>query len=663
MIQGQILTLTGWAAELGNATTPITVEIFAVQDCVNGPIPCSPWSQNSEIPLSCAFPATLLEQTPIASVAVPGNYARPDVGCTFKDQSLLNSGWITTINTAQLNAGHYYTLYAFAVDSHMAYCIGSTEFYLSPGSPPSSLNILAPNPVYTGASYQTPASNYSYALHSPSVVLAWQTAASGSVSISGSGINGSLTEPPSGVLQVVAPVGSCSWTVTGDPSGPITKSIQINPGFQVPLALTATPGYIATASGKVNNWAYSAGAWIIPYGKTVTYAATGGSGTGGISWSATGGGNGTGPTFQAATYQMGGNVVITSQSGDASYSGTSICVGFVAVSSPSLTSVYSAASTTVPGQISLGFTITDGNTYSLTAPSTYTITGPGLNYSGSGTGQQNLTLSGLPIGTNTYTITVTDPLGVSTSTTTTFTLPKIAQTVYVSPANSVIVTGQSATFTAFGGHSGYNWGGSASGTGITQTISFNTPGSYTVTASDPGNSQYLASNTGSATITVLASAPGAGSTDTLLSTTTYAFAGQNSQSYTVPAGSNYLLVKAWGGGGGYYTFSSDPTALGGNGALVGVVFNATGGENYTVTVGQGGGSNVAGSGGWPGGGNGSAGGGGLTSVYGPRGRLWAGAGGGCGLIGGSISIGGDGGTPNGATNTSWPYNGGGATPT
>ena len=112
--------------------------------------------------------------------------------------------------------------------------------------------------------------------------------------------------------------------------------------------------------------------------------------------------------------------------------------------------------------------------------------------------------------------------------------------------------------------------------------------------------------------------------DTVLSTTTCSYTG-SSQTYTVPAGTDYIIVKAWGGGGG--CGSSTP---GGDGACVQASYNVTPGQTCTVKVGGGGSASTC-NGGWPDGGAGShncAGGGGSTQVVTPCGTVHCAGGGG-----------------------------------
>ncbi len=89
----------------------------------------------------------------------------------------------------------------------------------------------------------------------------------------------------------------------------------------------------------------------------------------------------------------------------------------------------------------------------------------------------------------------------------TVTTTGLPQTVTLTPVNSTITAGNSATLTAAGGRNGYTWGASASGTGATatKTVTFPNPGTYTVTAQSPAGGNYAASNTATATIRVTTS--------------------------------------------------------------------------------------------------------------------------------------------------------------
>jgi chitodextrinase len=139
--------------------------------------------------------------------------------------------------------------------------------------------------------------------------------------------------------------------------------------------------------------------------------------------------------------------------------------------------------------------------------------------------------------------------------------------------------------------------------------------------------------------------------DPLLSLTTLRNLGVTNQSYTVPADATYVVIQAWGaGGGGCPSYPANqqsssiagPGGTGGSGGFVSAKYNVSPGDTFTITVGSGGagfianpsGGSIAGSrGGWPGGGNGTTGGGGYTRVQTPYGEIWAGGGGGAASVG------------------------------
>lgn len=205
--------------------------------------------------------------------------------------------------------------------------------------------------------------------------------------------------------------------------------------------------------------------------------------------------------------------------------------------------------------------------------------------------------------------------------------------------------------------------GPASVSGSTATITG--AGSVTIRASQPGNANFSAASDVSVSFTTGTGTPVA---DTLLSTSTFTYNGTTAQTYTVPANTDYVIIKAWGGGGGRGSRPSPMAgAGGGNGGFTTATYEAFPGEQYQVSV-AGGGSNgtvTTGAGGWPGGGNGytyGGGGGGLSVVITPRGSAWAGGGGGGGdqVVSGPALVGGSGGYPNGTAGEGF-YAGGGAT--
>jgi hypothetical protein len=75
--------------------------------------------------------------------------------------------------------------------------------------------------------------------------------------------------------------------------------------------------------------------------------------------------------------------------------------------------------------------------------------------------------------------------------------------VSVLPAMLSLTAGQSASFTASGGATGnYAWAGSAGGSGPTQVVAFHSPGTYSISVLDSGNSTYNPSATATATVSV-----------------------------------------------------------------------------------------------------------------------------------------------------------------
>jgi len=105
-----------------------------------------------------------------------------------------------------------------------------------------------------------------------------------------------------------------------------------------------------------------------------------------------------------------------------------------------------------------------------------------------------------------YSVTVYSPAGngysQSNTAVATITVTTLGQTVSIAPPSAAIYAGQSVTFTASGGNTGYVWGGSASGSGNSQTVTFPTPGTFTVTVYASASGPYAQSNLATASITV-----------------------------------------------------------------------------------------------------------------------------------------------------------------
>jgi plastocyanin len=107
-------------------------------------------------------------------------------------------------------------------------------------------------------------------------------------------------------------------------------------------------------------------------------------------------------------------------------------------------------------------------------------------------------------GSATLRATATDTGGLQASSQKPLSVAKAAQAgISIAPAAATVSPGQAVAFSVSGGATGnYAWGGSASGSGQSQTVAFPSPGTYSVTAIDAGNSNYNASAAASATVTV-----------------------------------------------------------------------------------------------------------------------------------------------------------------
>lgn len=98
----------------------------------------------------------------------------------------------------------------------------------------------------------------------------------------------------------------------------------------------------------------------------------------------------------------------------------------------------------------------------------------------------------------------TDARGLTAASTQAVAVARASQgPVTVSPAAVSVTAGQSVAFSASGGSTGnYAWGGSASGSGLAQTVTFSSPGSFAVTVLDTGNANINPSPPASAAVSV-----------------------------------------------------------------------------------------------------------------------------------------------------------------
>jgi hypothetical protein len=105
-----------------------------------------------------------------------------------------------------------------------------------------------------------------------------------------------------------------------------------------------------------------------------------------------------------------------------------------------------------------------------------------------------------------YTVSATATGNYTGSSSATLIIAAAPQTISLSPSTLTLFAGQPATFTAVGGNNAYRWIGDAgvAGQGGSATLSFPTAGTYTVSVTNIASNNYLASNTASADVTVVA---------------------------------------------------------------------------------------------------------------------------------------------------------------
>lgn len=138
----------------------------------------------------------------------------------------------------------------------------------------------------------------------------------------------------------------------------------------------------------------------------------------------------------------------------------------------------------------------------------YNSTNPGAAYSPITTGSSvsgSHTQSFATSGPQEWRLDIVDADGASVTKTLAVTVNPAAQAVVaLTPATASVTAGGSATFTASGGSGtgAYTWGGAASGTGASKTITFPATGTFAVTVFRAGDATYAASATTSATVTV-----------------------------------------------------------------------------------------------------------------------------------------------------------------
>jgi hypothetical protein len=116
------------------------------------------------------------------------------------------------------------------------------------------------------------------------------------------------------------------------------------------------------------------------------------------------------------------------------------------------------------------------------------------------TGTGSVTITAVQAGDGTY--------SAAPSVVRTFNVGSASQpTVTLSPSTVTINVGEAVAFTASSGLTSYVWGGSASGSEATQSVTFNSVGIFNVTVYAKAEGNFAQSNTATATITVRDSTP------------------------------------------------------------------------------------------------------------------------------------------------------------
>jgi hypothetical protein len=172
------------------------------------------------------------------------------------------------------------------------------------------------------------------------------------------------------------------------------------------------------------------------------------------------------------------------------------------------------------------------------SPHDLTDSGWGFSYSTAGLSQGSHTFTAVAYD---YTYGVSATIGSQSFTVT----AQVGQSVTISPSSQTIYAGTAIAFNAAGGANGYVWGGSASGGGGSQTVTFASPGSYSVTVYSPAGNGYAQSNTATASISVLPDPQSVG-----ISPTSQTIAAGGSISFSASGGQNgYIWGGAASGGG------------------------------------------------------------------------------------------------------------------
>jgi hypothetical protein len=525
VLQNQVIGGSGWAAD-----AQLGAPLSSVQILVDG------GSHGS-------FFASLGGSRPdVQSANVNGGHWSPN--------NLTNSGWSFSFNVSGLSVGgHAFTAVAYDNSYGVSANIGSQNFTIS--APANQIVAVSPTAatVYAGTAVNFSASggangyvwggaasgsggtnsvnfatsgSYTVTVYSPAGNgYAQSNTASASISVAARP-NASLTATPANVnvgqssalhavystdathgdaltntvVNVVSPQGvetafsaNGANPINGNYSPPATGTYT----FKAYATTSLSPGWTVYATATVSASLAPQFVAISPSGATISAGQQ-------ITFTASGGSNG---------YLWGGS---------ASGSGSSQTVSFPSMGTFNV-SVYSPAGGSYGQSNTAVATITVN-------PSAQTVsispTGPSVQVGGSitftvGGGQNGYVWGGMAAGSGTaklvtfpnvgsFSVTVYSPAGGIFSQSNTavagITVTPASQTVTLTPTAPTVYAGQSVVFSASGGMNGYTWGGAATGSGPTQTVTFANQGSYLVSVFSPAGGNFSQSNTAAATATI-----------------------------------------------------------------------------------------------------------------------------------------------------------------
>ena len=504
------------------------------------PLTGSGWAADAQLGAPLSSVTLLVDGGTSGSITASLNGYRPDVQSAntsfghWSPRDITNSGWSFSLNTSSLAAGAH-TITAIANDSTYAISanLGSKSFSVSAllgqtvGLTPSAPTVNAGDTVNFSAtggqngyvwggsasgSGSTKsvtffaAGTFSVTVYSPAggsyaqsnIATATITVisnASQTVSIAPAsqtiGVGASVTFTASGGVNGYAWSGSASGsgnskTVTFPTVGSYTVSVYSPAGGGYNQSNTATA--TITVANNPQTVALTPATQTITVGDTVNFSAVGG--VNGYVWGGSASGSG---STKSVTFPTAGTFSVTVYSpAGGSYAQSNTATATITVTSnASQTVAIAPASQAVGVGASVTFTASGG------------VNGYAWSGSASGSGNSK-TVTFSAVGS--YTVSVYSPAGSgynqSNTATATITVANNSQTVALTPATQTIMVGDSVNFSAAGGVNGYVWGGAASGSDSTKAVSFNSPGTFSVTAYSPAGGGYSQSNTAASMITV-----------------------------------------------------------------------------------------------------------------------------------------------------------------